>query len=447
MVTAEVRLWGEMIGAVTWIEKSSRASFQFNKKFLLRDINVSPIHMNVGDAKRSNKPFDFTGLSFETFKGLPGLLADSLPDSFGNKLIDVWLAQKGLTPNHFNPVDRLCYLGTRSMGALEFYPINNTLFEQSETIALNDLVEITQLIMTDKEQFNIPLGKTDKDKEHALLNILSVSTSAGGARPKAIIAINDSGEVRSGQVLAPDGFDYWLLKFDGVTDGELGKPQEYGKIEYAYHLMTKDCSIEMSECRLLEENGRNHFMTKRFDRVNHEKVHMQTLCGIQHYDYRQPGAYSYEQAFSTMRELGLKANEAEQLFRRMVFNVIARNQDDHTKNISFLMDKEGLWRLSPAYDVTYSHNPGGKWTDLHQMSINGKRDNFTDQDFSTIAKSIHLPNGKAIVEQITDVVNNWPKYAKEADLSKDRVDKISGGHRVKDFLKASVNISPTLKLK
>jgi serine/threonine-protein kinase HipA len=433
MVTAEVKLWGETLGAVTWIEKSNRASFQFNRKFLQMDVDVSPVHMKIEDAKRSNQSFEFAGLSFDTYKGLPGLLADSLPDSFGNKLIDVWLAQKGLSANHFNPVDRLCYLGTRCMGALEFYPINNSALEKSEVLSMDHLVEITQMIMSDKEQFNTSIGQIDKDKEHAMLNILSVNTSAGGARPKAIISINDAGEVRSGQVRAPEGFDYWLLKFDGVADGELGKPQEYGKIEYAYHLMAKDCSIDMSECRLLEENGRSHFMTKRFDRVDHEKIHMQTLCGLQHFDYRQSGAYSYEQAFSTMRELSLHANEAEQLFRRMIFNVIARNQDDHTKNISFLMDKDGTWRLSPAYDVTYSHNPGGKWTDLHQMSINGKRDHFTLSDFSAVARSIHLKNEKIVIQQILDVVSNWSKYAKEASLSQDRIEKVRNGHRTNDF--------------
>ncbi len=448
MVTAEVKLWGETIGAVTWIEKSNRASFQFNRKFLLMDIDISPIHMNIEDAKRSNQSFEFAGLSFDTYKGLPGLLADSLPDSFGNKLIDVWLAQKGLNANYFNPVDRLCYLGTRCMGALEFYPINNAALEKSEVLSMGHLIEITQMIMSDKEQFNTSTGQTDKDKEHAMLNILSVSTSAGGARPKAIIALNDFGEVRSGQVRAPVGFDYWLLKFDGVKDGELGEPQEYGKIEYAYHLMAKDCLIDMSECRLLEENGRSHFMTKRFDRVNHEKIHMQTLCGLQHFDYRQPGAYGYEQAFSTMRQLLLPANQAEQLFRRMVFNVIARNQDDHTKNISFLMDQSGTWRLSPAYDVTYSHNPGGKWTGLHQMSINGKRDNFTLSDFSAVARSINLKNEKNIIQQILDVVSNWSKYAKEAGLSQERIEKIRNGHRINDFLTASIAaFTPSIKPK
>ncbi|HCT99558.1 MAG TPA: toxin HipA [Methylococcaceae bacterium] len=416
MVTAEVKLWDERMGAVTWITELNCASFQFDTQFLRKNRDVSPIHLPISDAQRVNTTFMFSGLAFDTFQGLPGLLADSLPDSFGHRLLDVWLAQKGLTPQHVNPVERLCYMGTRSMGALSFHPIKNHTFEQSNVLALNELVEITQKIMADKAQFAIPLGQTDKEKAQALLNVLSVSTSAGGARPKAIIAMNASGEIRSGLIVAPEGFDYWLLKFDGVTEGELGKPTEYGKREYAYYLMAKDCGIEMSECRLLEENGRHHFMTTRFDRVNHEKIHMQTLCGLQHYDYRQAGAYSYEQAFATMRQLNLKAHEAEQLFRRMVFNVMAKNQDDHTKNISFLMDKKGTWHLSPAYDVTYAHNPLGQWTNQHQMRVNGKRENISVEDFSQVARSINLKHDNAIIEQISDVIHAWPRYAKAVDL-------------------------------
>jgi serine/threonine-protein kinase HipA len=289
-----------------------------------------------------------------------------------------------------------------------------------------------QDIMQERQQMDMVFSEDDEhNNEAALLDILRIGTSAGGARPKAIIAINDSnGHVLSGQTDVPEGYDYWLLKFDGVDDIELGKPQNYGRIEYAYYQMAQAAGIEMSESRLLEENGRAHFMSRRFDRQNGNKIHMQTLCGIAHYDFNLAGAYSYEQAFSIMREMRLPKSAALQQYRRMLFNVFARNQDDHTKNIAFLMDEAGQWFLSPAYDVTYSHNPAGAWTNQHQMSINGKRDNFTREDLVAIGKSISLPNPEKVIDEIKQVISQWPGYAKKAGVRDKLVENITANHRL-----------------
>ena len=427
---ATVKLHGVVVGAVVWLSDKGYSIFEYDPAFIKKGLDISPIQMPL----RAKATYSFPALNQDTFKGLPGLLADSLPDKFGDDLINIWLAQKGSSTSNFNPVDRLCYQGTRGMGALEFYPLIDNGIEQSVPIEIEHLVEITQKALAHKNNLDVFFDGSESERKQALAQILSVSTSAGGARPKAVLAINHEGHVLSGQTQAPDGYEHWLLKFDGINDSQLGVPKDYGKIEYAYYLMTKDVGIEMMECKLLEEHGRHHFLTKRFDRVGSEKVHMQTLCGLCHYDYRSPGSYGYEQVFEVMRNLGLPKIEAEQQFRRMIFNVISRNQDDHTKNISFLMDKAGHWRLSPAYDVTYSHNPAGQWTDQHQMSINGKRDNFIRGDFKVIGQSIGIKNVDAVINQIIDVVASWPVYAKNAGLSKDKTNKVSNGHRVSEFV-------------
>ena len=426
---ATVKLHGVVVGAVVWLSDKGYSIFEYDPAFIKKGLDISPIQMPL----RAKATYSFPALNQDTFKGLPGLLADSLPDKFGDDLINIWLAQKGSSTSNFNPVDRLCYQGTRGMGALEFYPLIDNGIEQSVPIEIEHLVEITQKALAHKNNLDVFFDGSESERKQALAQILSVSTSAGGARPKAVLAINHEGHVLSGQTQAPDGYEHWLLKFDGINDSQLGVPKDYGKIEYAYYLMTKDVGIEMMECKLLEEHGRHHFLTKRFDRVGSEKVHMQTLCGLCHYDYRSPGSYGYEQVFEVMRNLGLPKIEAEQQFRRMIFNVISRNQDDHTKNISFLMDKAGHWRLSPAYDVTYSHNPAGQWTDQHQMSINGKRDNFIRGDFKVIGQSIGIKNVDAVINQIIDVVASWPVYAKNAGLSKDKTNKVSNGHRVSEL--------------
>ncbi len=328
--TAIVKLWGETVGAVSWLDDRGLGIFEYDQNFLKKGLDVSPIMMSLHDARTGDGKFSFSSLNKDTFLGLPGMLADVLPDKFGNSIIDAWLARNGRDSSDFSPVERLCYTGKRGMGALEFSPVVMEKYDQPAAVEISELVKLVQEIMTERKALNVQLGGSDHENADAILDILRVGTSAGGARPKAVIAMNDKGEVMSGQADIPKGYDYWLLKFDGVTDLELGKPKEYGRIEYAYYLMAKDAGIDMTQCKLLEENGRAHFMTKRFDRVNGNKQHMQSLCGMAHYDFNMAGAYSYEQAFAVMRQLRLSKAEASKQYRRMLFNIIARDQDDHT---------------------------------------------------------------------------------------------------------------------
>lgn len=406
---AKVYIWGCYAGAVLWNEGAGAATFEYEPSFSRNGWDLSPLVMPVGDGS----PRSFGELPKETFMGLPGLLADALPDAYGKALLDRWLASLGRT--FANPVERLCYQGKRSMGALEFVPASDDYLEQPSSIEISSLVEVATEVLSDKAGLKANLKE---DTKEALANIIKVGTSAGGQRAKAVIAYNDAtGEVRSGQVDAPDGFCHWLLKLDGVTNTALGDPQHYGKIEYAYYKMALAAGIEMNECRLIHENGRAHFMTKRFDRTGgNGKVHMQTLCGLAHYDYRMSRAYSYEQAFQVMRRLRLPYGQAEQMFRRMIFNVVARNQDDHTKNISFLMDKAGTWRLSPAYDVSWAYNPKGEWTSHHQMSVNNKWDNITRADLTAVAESMHIRHADEIIDEVCNAVSTWPEVAREYDI-------------------------------
>ena len=365
--------------------------------------------------------YQFPSLNKDTFIGLPGLLADALPDAFGKALLDKWLVSVGRT--FANPVERLCYQGKRSMGALEFVPAQDNYLEQGTKLEIDSLVEVAREVLDEKKKLDV---NVNEDTKEAIANIIRVGTSAGGQRAKAVIAYNeDTGEVRSGQIDVPDGYSHWLLKLDGVTNAELGDPKHYGQIEFVYYLMARTAGINMTECRLLEENGRAHFMTRRFDRLKgNEKVHMQTLCGIAHYDYKMLHAYSYEQAFQVMRRLHLPYSQAEEMFRRIVFNVIARNQDDHTKNISFLMDKNGLWSLSPAYDMSWSYNPKGAWTAKHQMSINGKWDDVTRDDLLTLAKNVNVKQAGVIIEQVKDGVSKWRSFATQYGIPSEIVKAI-----------------------
>ena len=412
---AHVKIWGEMVGYLFWREDTQTATFEYTPEFRRLGLDLSPIAMPLA----SPRVYSFGNISRETFLGLPGLFADSLPDAYGKALLDRWLASNGR--NFANPVERLCYQGRRSMGALEFEPANNDYLETSTNIEIDSLVTTAREVLNQKEAFSTNLS----DTKEALINIIKVGTSAGGQRAKAIIAYNDTTkEVRSGQIDAPDGFEHWLLKLDGVTNSELGDPQHFGKIEYIYHLLAKEAGIDMAECRLLEENGRAHFMTKRFDRHYNHKIHMQTLCGIAHYDYKMLRAYSYEQAFQVMRRLRLPYNQAEEMYRRMVFNVVARNQDDHTKNISFLMNRTGKWSLSPAYDVSWAYNPQGDWTSKHQMSINNKWDDITREDLIQVAKNMNIKRYNEIIEQVVDAVSRWRKFATEYEIPKETIFQI-----------------------
>ena len=420
MTLAEVRLWGRTIGAVSLEDGATVAAFQYTPEFAASGIEVSPVSMPLG-----NRVYSFPALPQGTFLGLPGLLADSLPDKFGNALIDAWLATQGRMPDSFNAVERLCYTGARGMGALEFAPAAGPLARHDEKVEIEALVRLASDVLSRRRVLGGSFA--DASRAAALQDILRVGTSAGGARAKAVIAWNrETNEVCSGQIAAADGFEYWLLKFDGVTgnkDKELEDPRGYGAIEYAYHLMAQAAGVNMSECRLLEENGRRHFMTRRFDRLpGGGKLHAQSLCALAHFDFNNRMAYSYEQALLVMRQLNFPMAAIEQQFRRMAFNVIARNQDDHVKNIAFLMDQEGKWSLAPAFDMTYSYNPSGDWTMQHQMSINGKRDGFTIEDYRLCGKSALMKRGRAetIVDEVRAAVARWPEYAGQARVNEDR---------------------------
>lgn len=430
MSYATVRLWGRDVGAVGWNADGAYATFEYDPVFRESGIEIAPTMMKLSD-----QIYAFPALSRETFHGLPGLLADSLPDDFGNALIEAWLAREGRSLQSFNPVQRLCYTGTRGMGALEYFPAIEAFADKSEEVQINELVELAGSILS---QRNTMQGSFVPDaRQDTLHDILRVGTSAGGARAKAIIAWNSgTNEVRSGQVDAGEGFSYWLLKFDGVSgnrDKELEDPAGYGRIEFAYAKMARAAGIQMMDCRLLEENGRAHFMTRRFDRTDRgAKVHMQSLGAMEHFDYRLAGVYAYEQALHTIRKLDLPMETLEEQFRRMAFNILARNQDDHVKNIAFLMNRDGNWSLSPAFDLTYSYNPGGAWTCTHQMSLNGKRDTFVLDDFRACAQRVSMKRGRAeqIVQQVYSAVVQWQQFASEAGVSEDVATRISLAHRL-----------------
>lgn len=424
---AEVNIWGELVGAVRWDETEQLASFQYDKTFLTKGIDLSLIKMSV---KNGDRIYSFPELrkakdeQTSTFKGLPGLLADSLPDKYGNQLINIWLAQNGRPPNSMNPVEQLCFIGERGMGALEFEPAQFKKNKQTFAIEIKSLVEVAQKALSIRESFEVNLHK---DEEKVMSEILKIGTSAGGVRPKAVIAYNKkTGKVRSGQTIAPKGFEHWLLKLDGVSDVQFGTSHGFGRVEYAYHLMAIDCNILMMDCELLEENGRAHFMTKRFDREgNNIKHHVHTFCGIQHFDYNNLYGYSYEQLFQTMRILKMTYPEAEQLFRRMVFNVMATNYDDHTKNFSFRLKQSGRWELSPAYDVCYSYDPTNVWVSQHTLSINGKHKEIKNPDLMTIANANNIKKGERIIEEIKETVCNWPKYANRVEVSESLKESIT----------------------
>ena len=424
VTVATVRLWGQDVGAVAWDEPRGFANFEYDPAFLRQGWDVAPLTMPLRTGI-----FSFASLNRGTFHGLPGLLADSLPDRYGNRLIDLWLARQGRAPGDFTPVERLCFMGTRGMGALEFKPALGPAAGKSVPIEVAELTRLAAEILRHRTAWAVNLGGT---KAEALSEIIRVGISAGGNRAKAVIAWNpQTHEVRSGQVAAPPGFEPWILKFDGVNDVTLGDPKGFGRIEYAYHRMALAAGLEMGDCRLLEESGRAHFMTRRFDRDGRGgKIHMQSLCAIGHYDFNAAGEHGYEQAFSVIQRLNLGYKTMCQTYRRMVFNVLARNQDDHTRNIAFLMDQAGKWRLAPAFDVIWSYNPAGRWTNRHQMSINGKRDDFTRADLLTVAQQYGLKDAEEYIEQVAAAVAHWPRFAKEAGVKSDQQLTISRTHRL-----------------
>lgn len=414
VVASKVYLWDTLVGVVFWDVRYNTASFEYDPSFLQSGLPIAPLTMPLRAGV-----FQFPELNSDTFMGLPGVLADSLPDAFGRALLNQWL--RAQNRENANPVERLCYQGKRSMGALEFQPTLNDKLYESSAIDVGSLVDVASMALQNKEMF----GTSMAEPTQAMLDILRVGTSAGGQRAKAVIAYNDvTKEVRSGQVEAPNGFDYWLLKLDGVTNQTLGDPQHFGQIEYVHYLLAKKAGIQMTECRLMREHDRAHFMTKRFDRLNGEKVHMLTLCGIAHLDYKRLHLYSYENAFSVMRQLQLPMPQIEEFYRRMVFNVIARNQDDHTKNISFLMDKQGQWRLSPAYDMSWAYNPSGGWTNQHQMSVNGKWDNITKEDLLKVGIEVNVKKAALIIEQVQEAISTWVQEARNEGIPQHTIEQI-----------------------
>lgn len=410
---ARVKMFGMNVGTFRWDSSYDVARFEYDAQFVRKGIEPSPLMMPV----QQGRIYSFGNLNREVFNGLPGMLADSLPDTYGRALFDKWLTLTGRTVG--NPIETLCFLGQRCMGALEFEPATGPASSDTK-IELDSLVEVAKEALSEKEGFGANLGM---DRKAAVAEILRLGTSAGGQRAKAIIAYNkETGEVRSGQVQAPKEYDYYLIKLDGVSaEAGFKETENFGRLEYSFSLLAKECGIEMTDCSLIEENGRAHFLTKRFDRVNGEKIHMQTLCGIAHYDFHLRRAYSYEQAFNVMRRLRLPYSQAEEMFRRMVFNVIIRNQDDHTKNISFLMDKTGKWTLSPAYDIGFAYNPKGSWTDTHQMSINGKFEDINRQDLLACAAANNIKNGAEIIDKISESASKWPEIAKNCGVPKDMI--------------------------
>jgi serine/threonine-protein kinase HipA len=426
MNVAIVKIWGQQVGAVAWDDQTGLASFEYDTTFKNLNWELSPLKMPINSGRGV---FSFPELKqgkndlYDTFKGLPGLLADVLPDRYGNELINLWLAQQGRPLNSMNPVEMLCFIGTRGMGAMEFEPANFDVNKSSFSIEMDSLVDIAKKMLSQKVSFQTNLKKYD---EQAIMQIITIGTSAGGARPKAVIAYNEkSGEVRSGQTIAPKGFEHWLLKLDGVSDVRLGASDGYGRVEMAYYNMAISCGIDMMPSMLFEENGRAHFMTKRFDREQGDiKHHMQTLCAINHFDYNSVTSFSYEQLFQTMRELSLSYADAEQMFRRMVFNVISRNCDDHTKNFAFRLKKAGKWELAPAYDLCHAYRPNHQWVSQHALSINGKRKDINKSDLLVIGNSIHCKRAAEIVDEIESIVLNWDRFASEVGVSKELIEAI-----------------------
>ncbi|AOS84342.1 toxin HipA [Chlorobaculum limnaeum] len=428
MDVAEVRIWGELAGAVAWDDATGLATFEFDPRFKSKGWDLAPLQMPISAARNM---FAFPALrkkaepALDSFKGLPGLLADVLPDRYGNELINLWLAQQGRSQNSMNPVEMLCFIGTRGMGALEFEPAVWKENKRTFSVEIATLVEIAKNMLSRKEAFSTNL---EADAKKAMSELLRIGTSAGGARPKAVIAWNEkTGEVRSGQTNAPKGFEHWLLKLDGVSDVQLGTTHGYGRVEMAYYHMARACGITMMPSRLLEDNGRAHFMTKRFDREGGStKHHIQTLSALKHFDYNSVMSFSYEQLFQTMRELKLPYPDAEQMFRRMVFNVAARNCDDHTKNFSFRLKQGGKWELAPAYDVCHAFQPDHRWVSQHALSINGKRTDITKEDLLTIGKSVSVKKAAEIIDEVNTAVAQWKRFADEVAVEPALRDQIAG---------------------
>ena len=416
----EVRLWGQRVGAVALDPRLSYYAFEYDPSFVRSGVELAPLTMPLSEAR---DPFVFVDLPELTYHRLPAMLADALPDDFGNGLIDAWMARRGVDKPQVTPIDRLAYMGQRSMGALEFRPA------RSPAVKTTTAIEMSEFVENARRAVHGDIG-AEHLAQAALTQIIQVGTSAGGARAKAAIALNlKTNEIRAGQFDVDEGFEHWLLKLDGMgSDMELGASQQYGRIEYAYHLMACAAGIAMTSCRLLKESGRAHFMTKRFDREGNRKHHLQTLCSMAHLDYKQKATHDYHQLFLTIDRLGLGYDASEEAFRRMTFNVMAANRDDHTKNISFLLRQDGAWELAPAYDLTHAYNPGGQWTYQHLMAVNGKFDGITRDDLLAVADRFGVGTAAKVLVRVGEAVAAWPDFAKQAGVSQSEADRVGGHH-------------------
>ncbi|EGR0104717.1 type II toxin-antitoxin system HipA family toxin [Vibrio vulnificus] len=429
----------DLVGAVSFDTEKGLGSFEYDPSFVKKGVELSPIKMPL-----SNRIYRFPELDFNTFKGLPGLIADSLPDDFGNAVLNAWVASQGRSPSDITPLQRLQYTGKRGMGALEYAPATKLRsLNASQQVEIQSLVSIAQEILDSRGNFEVELKQNGQDDREAMMSLLSVGMSAGGARPKAVLAFNeDFTLVRSGQTNVPSGFTHYLMKFDGVSEHNknqetFGDPLGYGAMEFVYHLMANKCGVDMMPCRLLHEGNRRHFITQRFDRIKNSKVHVQTLNGLAHIDYKKPGSFSYAELFGIARQLKLSAVDAEQLFKRMTFNIIARNHDDHSKNFAFMLKQDRLkkdkWSLAPAYDLAYSYKPGSKWVNSHWMSLNGKRDNFTRSDFYSLEKLSPIFNKRKIddiIDSTIEHVSTWRQLAEEWDVPKTLINEIQENLRL-----------------
>jgi serine/threonine-protein kinase HipA len=412
----QVKIWGARVGAVAFDPEANAYAFEFYPDWQAHGLDLAPLQMPLARGRR----FAFPNLARETYHGLPGLVADALPDRFGNALIDVWMAQRGIQKEQVTVLDRLAYMGRRGAGALEFHPARGSSSDAQTPLRLSRLVEEARKAVPGSAQ-------TEVSTRSALAEIIRVGTSAGGARAKAVIAWNPvTQEIRSGQFEAPEGFEHWLLKFDGIGEnGGSGDPAGYGRLEYAYHLMARAAGIEMADGRLLEENGRAHFMTRRFDRKSGEKVHMQSLCAMAHLDFNMVGVHSYGQAFVTLRSLGLPGEATDQLFRRMAFNVMVRNCDDHPKNFAFLLPRGGTWQLAPAYDLTFSHQPGNHWVSRQFMSVNGRFQGISREDLLKEADRFSVRNPGGILADVADAMASFQEFVETAGLAPGRADEVA----------------------
>jgi serine/threonine-protein kinase HipA len=414
MSVSEVLLWGKSVGAISWLTNPSglggRGYFEYTPSFNRGLIQPAPLMMPL-----KSGVYSFPDLPQRTFKGLPGMLADALPDRWGNALIDQWLSARGLLAADFDPVARLSYLGNRAMGALEFKPALGPKGKAAKQLSVHALVELAAEVLQQRNGIQTQIDSPD------FADLIRVGTSAGGARAKAVIAWNPrTQEVRSGHGDLPTGFEHWLIKFDDVGSRDHGSadPAGMGALEYSYFLLARQVGITMMDCRLHVDGARRHFMTRRFDRLDGQKWHAQTLAAMAHMGIDDVGIYGYETLLAVMQKLPLEANSREQMVRRIVFNLVARNQDDHCKNFGFLMDAAGQWRLAPAYDLGFAFDPQGRWTSQHQLALNGKRDQFTRTDVATLDQSALLPKGRSlrILDEVMDAFAGWPQVAKACDV-------------------------------